>query len=142
MTDSPYIEIEVVTEFLVDRDAETLSRSKVRLPRRELGLNEVLRMKLSQEIHAFNERRIEAYGAEYLSPGEFAIVLSEGRELLGDPLKKGKANPEIEYRHMLRAFHERKFKVTIDGVEAKELETRLELGDDSRISFIRLVPYR
>ena len=137
-----YVEIEIVTDYLVDSDAEELLASKIRLPRKKLSVSDILRLKLSQEIHAFNERKTESYGAEYLPPEEYADIIAEGKEFLGDPLKKGKVNPDREYRLSLRAFSEHKFKVIINGKETREARDEFQIDENSTIRFVRLVPYR
>ena len=137
-----YVEIEIATDYLVDSDAEELLSSKIRLPRKKLSVSEIMRLKVSQEIHAFNERKTESYGAEYLPPEEYAETLAEGKELLGDALKKGKVNPDTEYRLCLRAFIEHKFKIIINGKETREARDEFAIDEDSTIRFVRLVPYR
>jgi len=139
---SPYVELEVITDYLVGADAERLSRSVVRLPRRPLTLNELLRLKLSQDVHAFNERRTDCYGAEYLAEDELTAVRTEGRQMAGNAVKKGKANPDVEYKLMLRAFAEHRFKVLVDGTELASPTDRVTPTDETRIRFVRLTPYK
>ena len=137
-----YVEIEIATDYLVSSDAEELLSSKIRLPRKSLSLSELLRLKLAQEIHAYNERKTESYGAEYLSAEEYAEILAEGKEFLGDPLKKGKVNPDTEFRLALRAFNEHKFKVIINNKEPRVAREKFDIDENTTIRFVRLVPYR
>ncbi len=142
MATPQFIEIEVITDYLVDTDAEQLLASKIRLPKRQLTVGDLLRLKLSQEIHAFNERKTARYGTEYLPPDEYAAMVEEGEELLGEALKKGKVNPDMEYRLLLQAFNEHKFKVVINDSEPRAAQERFTVDEQTKIRFVRLVPYR
>ena len=135
-----HIELTVHTDYLVDRDARRLTTSTIRFPKRRLTLSELIRNKLSQEIHAFNERKIPSYGAEYLPADEYGQVEDEGTSMLGSTLKKGKANPATEVRLALRALSERKFKVLFNDHELLDPSDVIVLDEHSRIVFVRLIP--
>lgn len=139
--DQSTLALDVITDYLAGAERQPMASSTVRFPRRRLPLSELVRIKVMQDIHAYNERKSAVYGAEYLEPDEYAAACREGTELLGAPLKKGKVNPAIELRHAMRALKEGRFKVVIDGRDLTDPDADVVLKDDSTVVFVRRVPF-
>ncbi len=135
------LSLDIPTEYRGGDETILLCRSTVVLPA-VLTLRELIRLKVAQDVHAFNERKAEAYGCEYLNPADLARAQEEGRRMLGDPLNKGKIDPVMEARLAVAAFADGAFKVELEGERLTRLEERVELEPLSDLRFVRLLPLK
>ena len=135
-----YTDILVHTDYLVDAPEKHLQSLTVRFPAKSLTISQIIKIKISQEIHAFNERSLISYGADYLSIEEYQDVLSEGTQHQQSTVVKGKGNPDRESKAALRAFFDKRFHVEINGQVYSEEGTAV-INDRTTIRFVRLFPY-
>lgn len=137
-----FVEILIHTDYLVDEPDIHLQSLTVRLPVKPMKISQLIKLKIAQEIHAYNERLTRSYGADYLPTEEYQDILFEGREFYGRPLIKGKGNPDKEAKHALRAYFNARFQVECDGKVHSVEDPIVEISENSVIRFVRLFDYQ
>ena len=129
------------TDYLVDEPDTHLQSLSIRLPKKAVTILQLIKLKIAQEIHAFNDRRLRSYGADYLSTEEYQDILKEGREFFGDTLIKGKSKPEKEAKEALRAYANARFHIEFNGKIHTIKNSTIVINEQSKIRFVRLFPY-
>jgi hypothetical protein len=107
-----------------------------------MKISQIIKLKVAQEIHAYNERIARSFGADYLPVEEYQDILFGGREFYGRPIIKGKGNPDREVKHALRAYFDARFQVEFNGKVYSVEDPTVEITENSVIRFVRLFDYK
>lgn len=135
-----YADILIHTDYLLDNPDTHLQSLTVKLPAKSLTISQIIKIKVAQEIHAFNERKLKSYGADYLSAEEYQDILAEGQEHFGSTVIKGKGNPDREAKIALRAFFNKRFHIEINGTVYSD-DGEVVINNRTAIRFVRLFAY-
>jgi len=102
------------------------------------NLEELLIACVSNQVEAFNKKRLEVNVVGFLSPAEIQDQAQTGKIDFGDLANKDTAVLQEAIDNVLLAYKDGLFVVFIDGNEIKELATPLQLTDKSVVAFIRM----
>jgi hypothetical protein len=97
-------------------------------------LRDVIRGRLKQEVERYNQALPETFQG-LVQPDESEQVLNGFRMRTKRPL-----DCEAQCRRAYASFEKNGFLVLVDGTQVTELDSRLDLREDSEIDFIKLVP--
>lgn len=141
MASTDFVEINVNTDHLVDAPDKHLQSLMIRFPAKAMKISQIIKLKVAQEIHAYNERQTKSYGADYLSIEEYQDILDEGEEFFQRPLIHGKGKAEREVKHALRAYFDARFHVEFNGTVYTIKDATVVITENSIIRFVRLFDY-
>ena len=97
-------------------------------------LRDLIRGRLQQEVERYNHALPETFQG-LVQPDESEQVLNGFRMKTKRPL-----DCEVQCRRAYASFEKNGFLVLVDGRQVTELDSRLDLREDSEIDFIKLVP--
>jgi hypothetical protein len=106
----------------------------VRLDAGPVVLRDLIRGRLQQEVERYNQALPETFQG-LVQPEESERILNGFRMKTKRPL-----DWEVQCRRACLSFEKNGFLVLVDGKQVTELDTRLDLREDSEIDFIKLVP--
>jgi hypothetical protein len=106
----------------------------VRLDAGPVVLRDLIRGRLQQEVERYNQALPETFQG-LVQPEESEQILNGFRMKTRRPL-----DWEVQCRRAWSSFERNGFLVLVDGQQITELNTPLELHEDSEIDFIKLVP--
>jgi hypothetical protein len=107
---------------------------EIRLDARTLKLRDLIRGRLQQEVERYNQALPETFQG-LVKPEESEQILNGFRMKTKRPL-----DWEVQFRHACSSFEKNGFLVLVDGMQVTELDTPLDLHEESEIDFIKLVP--
>jgi hypothetical protein len=97
-------------------------------------LRDLIRGRLQQEVERYNQALPETFQG-LVQPEESEQILNGFRMKTKRPL-----DWEVQCRRAFSSFEKNGFLMLVDGKQVTELDTRLELHEDSEVDFIKLVP--
>jgi hypothetical protein len=97
-------------------------------------LRDLIRSRLQQEVERYNRALPETFQG-FVQPDESEQVLNGFRMKTKRPL-----DCEMQCRRAYASFEKNGFLVLVNGTQVTELDSRLDLREDSEIDFIKLVP--
>jgi len=97
-------------------------------------LRDLIRGRLRQEVERYNQTLPETFQG-LVQPEESERILNGFRMKTRRPL-----DWEAQCRRAWSSFEKNGFLVLVDGKQVMELDSRLDLHEDSEIDFIKLVP--
>jgi len=97
-------------------------------------LRDLIRGRLQQEVERYNQALPETFRG-LVQPEESEQILNGFRMKTKRPL-----NVDVQCRRAYLSFEKNGFLVLVDGKQVTELDSRLNLHEDSEIDFIKLVP--
>ena len=97
-------------------------------------LRGLIRGRLQQEVERYNQALPETFQG-LVQPEESEQILNGFQMKTKRPL-----DWELQCRRAYSSFEKNGFLVLVDGAQATELDSRLDLHEDSEIDFIKLVP--
>ena len=106
----------------------------IRLETDPLTLRDLIRGRLQEEVDRYNQALPETFRG-LVQPEESEQILNGFRMKTARPL-----DWEVQCRRAYSSFEKNGFLVLVDGKQVTELDTRLDLHEDSEIDFIKLVP--
>jgi hypothetical protein len=106
----------------------------VRLDAGPVVLRDLIRGRLQQEVERYNQALPETFQG-LVQPEESEQILNGFRMKTKRPL-----DWEVQCRRAYLSFEKNGFLVLVDGKQVTELNTPLDLHEDSEIDFIKLVP--
>ena len=104
-----------------------------------LTLRDIITAAVSAEAQAFQERQQERRLMRVLTSRQIAVGAAAGKV---DPAQhdlKQDVDPEVAVRTAVQAFTDGLYFVFVDGKQQTALDAGVSLGQDSRVSFVRLV---
>lgn len=104
------------------------------LAARPVVLRDLIRGRLQQEVERYNQALPEMFQG-LVQPEESEQILNGFRMKTKRPL-----DWEVQCRRAFSSFEKNGFLVLVDGKQVTELDTRLELHENSEVDFIKLVP--
>lgn len=106
----------------------------ISLDERPATLRDLIRGRLRQEVDRYNQALPETFQG-LVQPEESEQILNGFRMKT-----KRSLDWEVQCRRACSSFERNGFLVLVDGKQVTELDSRLELREDSEIDFIKLVP--
>jgi hypothetical protein len=106
----------------------------VRLDAGPVVLRDLIRGRLQQAVERYNQALPETFQG---------LVQQEESEQILNGFRMKTKRPldwEVQCRRACLSFEKNGFLVLVDGKQVTELDTRLDLQEDSEIDFIKLVP--
>ena len=97
-------------------------------------LRDLIRGRLQQEAGRYNQALPETFQG-LVQPEESEQVLNGFRMKTKRPL-----DWEVQCRRACSSFEKNGFLVLVDGKQVTELDSRIDLHEDSEVDFIKLVP--
>ena len=113
---------------------ERTAAGGVRLDAGPLTLRDLIRSRIEQEVERYNQTLPETFQG-LVQPEESEQILNGTRPKTKPPL-----NWEVQCRRAYSSFEKNGFLVLVDGRQVTELDVPIDLGEDSEIDFIKLVP--
>lgn len=121
ITDETYAG-EILSEISLNFKAETVS------------IKEIIRERVSQEVETYNNKK-PSYFNGLVEPS------NAERTINGYKLKERKIiDAEKQVYIALDAFQKNGFFILVDDLQCEDLEQKVELNADTKISFIKLTP--
>jgi hypothetical protein len=100
----------------------------------QLTVRELIGTRVYQEVHEYNLDRPE-YFQGLIQPTDAE------RSLNGFKMpKRRKINPERQFELAIKAFYTNGFIVLVNDKQVDELEEEIEIGPDTTVTFLKLVP--
>jgi hypothetical protein len=121
-----------------------LPRWQLPLPPREPGdagltLRELIARVVREEVAAYQERRRDARLVSVLSERDIEAGVAAGRVHSGGAPPPRRVDPDQAVGVALQAFEDGLYLVVIDGRQHLDLDEQVLLGEDSTVTFLRLV---
>ena len=113
---------------------ERKAAAGIRLDAGAVTLRDLIRSRLQQEVERYNQALPETFQG-LVQPEESEQILNGFRMKTKRPL-----NVDVQCRRAYLSFEKNGFLVLVDGKQVTELDSRLNLHEDSEIDFIKLVP--
>jgi len=105
-----------------------------------LTLREFIERVVHAEVKAFGERRAERTLVRLLSEREIDEQAARGRVDLGGRELEQEVDVDASVGVALESFEDGLYFVLIDGRQYESLDEQVDVADDSRVTFLRLVP--
>jgi hypothetical protein len=106
----------------------------IRLDTGPVKLRDLIRGRLREEVERYNQALPETFQG-LVQPEESEQILNGFRMKTKRPL-----DCEVQCRRAFSSFEKNGFLVLVDGMQVTELDTQLDLHEESEIDFIKLVP--
>ena len=104
----------------------------------ELTLRELLAHVVSAEVAAFRERQEDRKLLKALSAAQIAEGIAKGKVDMGGQDLGQSVDEPAAIATAIEAFTDGLFLVVLDGEELKEIDQRIRVLPESRITFVRL----
>ncbi len=101
-------------------------------------LEQLLIACVTNQVEAFNNKRLEINVVGFLSPSEIQHQATTGKVDFGEITNKTLANLQQSIDNVLLAFQDGLFVVFIDDSPITDLKTAITITSDSQIAFIRM----
>lgn len=132
------IEVEITTRTYGSDDAR--ESCVVAFPTPTLPLSDIISLKVRAEV----ERELRERDANAARSRSLRYLTDETLAWARGRAKKPRRLPDIDVRaeidRALRAFHEQRYFVVVNGARISDLTARVELTPETKIQFIRLMP--
>jgi len=107
---------------------------------RPMTLRDLITYIVLEEVAAFHQRQNERRLLRVLTEKEIAQLAEFGKVDPGGHNVQQTVDPQEAVKVALQAFEDSLYYVFIDGVQQHSLDDVVQIGPDSRILFVRLVP--
>lgn len=104
----------------------------------ELTVRDLIARVVRSEVASFRERQEERKLARVLSAGQIADAAARGKVDMGGRDLGQSVDDDQAVAAALQAFEDGLYLVVLDGLELRDLDRRVFLNPDSRLTFIRL----
>lgn len=116
------------------RTGSILNRFKIRLFKQEITVKELIRERVFQEVAQYNSHQPVCYRG-LIPPDEAEYVLN------GYKLRRNhKLDPEQYFFRAMDSFMKKGFWIMVNDQRLEDPEYSIRLNDETRVSFIRLIP--
>ncbi|MFX1239190.1 MAG: hypothetical protein ACFFAS_00185 [Promethearchaeota archaeon] len=124
---------------IIDMSLENnlLSEYKLKISR-TATISEIISLRVKKEVDDYN-KKINQGNHMLVEPAKKEKTLNKRTK---KRIKKEVINSEIQIKIALEAFSEKQYIVLVDDKQYENLEDKVLLNDNSKVSFIKLVPLR
>ena len=99
-----------------------------------ITVRELMRARVYQEVRDYNLRQPE-YFRGLVQPTDAE------RTLNGFKVPQGRRiDPEKQFERAIESFYRNGFMILVNGLQVDELEEEIEIGPDTAVTFLKLVP--
>lgn len=113
---------------------------EIDVPAGPLALRELIERVVNAEVAAFRLRQLDGRLLQVLSPEQIASGAEAGKISSGGSDLDQEVDDAAAVATALEAFEDGLYFVFFNGVQVESLEDRVEVGPDSGMLFVRLVP--
>ena len=115
-----------------------LARAPYELPDHVNTLKDLITTVVTQEVKAYNAREVDVMLIPFLTADEIKNQATVGKIGFGRLYSEKSANLEKSIEVALQAFVDGLYKVVINEIEVKALDTQVNLKENDVLTFIRL----
>lgn len=101
-------------------------------------LKDLITEVVKSQVNIFNQKREGENVLNYLSPNDIADSEKTGKIAFGEVYNKEKADLEKAIETAIQAFEDGLYFVFIDDKKLETLDTKINLTENSNVTFIRL----
>lgn len=104
------------------------------VPTERITVRDLIRTRVYEEVREYNARRPEYFRG---------LVQPTGAErtLNGFKIRRTRSiDPEEQFERAIEAFYRNGFLVLVDDRQIEELEDEIEVGPETTVTFVKLVP--
>lgn len=102
------------------------------------SLRELLVAVVKQQVAAYNNKPLEKNLLPFLSAGQIANDVANGKAGFGSIYNENKADPQKAEDTALQAFEDGLFAVFVKDEEIKKITDKFSLNSDTVVTFVRL----
>lgn len=104
------------------------------IPAECITVQELIRTRVYEEVRAYNLRQPE-YFRGLVQPTDAERTLN-GFEVQ----QRRRIDPEKQFERAIESFHRNGYFILVNGLQVDELEGEIEIGTETTVTFLKLVP--